>query len=138
VGRPPARNFGGRRLYLSWYPACRLGATGDLVPPDWGAVITAELRRQVFDATLTALGVIVPTIGALGVSFDDTQVEGGLIFNWGRTDISDPESEMHQRFDIGTQSTGNYHSIDTGKYCMAPYFALRLGERMRPLGEAGA
>jgi hypothetical protein len=54
---------------------------------------------------------------------EDITVKGGVIVAWGQTDIYDPASELHRRFEIGVTSTGRYHSVDPGKLTMAPYFA---------------
>jgi hypothetical protein len=54
---------------------------------------------------------------------EDVTVKGGVIVAWGETDIYDPASELHRRFEIGVTSTGRFHSIDPGKLTMAPYFA---------------
>ena len=58
------------------------------------------------------------------------KVRGGVIFAWGSSDISDISSELHSRFDVGPFSKGGYHSIDTGKYCVAPLFALEVADRI--------
>ena len=127
-------DFGGGRRYLSWYPACKLGAWSDLRPPEIGPTIDDALRQRVFDATTKALAGLVPSVADLDVSNAKVRVEGGYIFAWGRTDIADPDSELHGRSDIGIHSRGRYHSIDTGKYGMAPYYADLLAERL--FGEA--
>lgn len=127
-------NFGAGRLYLSWYPACRLHSSGEIAPGDPGESVTDHTRAEVFDRTLHELGRILPAMRKLHIAREDTDVEGGMIFNWGRTEITDPDSEIHERHDIGVHSTGAYHSVDTGKYCMAPYFALDLADRIRPRG----
>jgi hypothetical protein len=54
---------------------------------------------------------------------EDVTVKGGVIVAWGATDIYDPASELHRRFEIGVTSTGGFHSVDPGKLTMAPYFA---------------
>jgi glycine/D-amino acid oxidase-like deaminating enzyme len=123
-------NFGHGRHYLSWYPACKLGAWSDLQPPDMAPMVNDAIRRRVFDATIDALTAVVPSVGALDVSNATVDVEGGYVFAWGRTDIADPHSELHRRSDIGIHSSGRYHSIDTGKYGMAPYFAQLLSDRL--------
>jgi hypothetical protein len=79
---------------------------------------------------MKALAGIIPSVGALDLSQAKVDVEGGYIFAWGRTGIADPESELHHRSDIGIRSAGRYHSIDTGKYGMAPYFADLLADRI--------
>ena len=60
----------------------------------------------------------------------DARVKGGVIVAWGETDIYDPESELHRRYEIGVTSIGRYHSIDPGKLTMAPYFAEKCADRI--------
>jgi glycine/D-amino acid oxidase-like deaminating enzyme len=127
--------FGGGRRYLSWYPACKLAEWTDLQPPDISPKIDDARRQVVLDATVRALTEIVPSLRALDLVKASARVEGGYIFAWGRTDIADPDSELHGRSDIGIRSRGRFHSIDTGKYGMAPYFADQLADRL--CGEAG-
>ena len=54
---------------------------------------------------------------------------------WGKTDIYDPASELHRRFEIGVTTEGNFHSVDPGKLTMAPYFAEICAERICPPAE---
>ena len=122
--------FAGGRRYLSWYPACKLGEWRTLQPADIAPRIDDTTRRRAFDATMAALAAIVPSMASMDLSRAKVDVEGGYIFAWGRTGIDDPHSELHQRFDIGIRSAGRYHSVDTGKYSMAPYFADLLAERI--------
>lgn len=124
-------NFGGRRLYLSWYPACRVASSRELAPEGMGDDLPDEARNEAFRRTLAELGRIVPEVAELEVSYEDTDVAGGVIFTWGQQEITDPASELHERHDIGVHSTGSYHSIDTGKYCMAPYFAQVVADRIK-------
>lgn len=66
----------------------------------------------------------VPSLRSLDPrELKDVTVKGGVIVAWGKTDIYDPASELHRRFEIGVTSTGRFHSIDPGKLTMAPYFA---------------
>jgi hypothetical protein len=62
----------------------------------------------------------------------NAQVVGGNIFAWGATDTDDAVSELHQRHDLGIESAGNYHSVDTGKLSLAPYFAEACADRIVP------
>lgn len=125
-------NFGDGRLYLSWYPVGRLGASSDLCPPDFGASLGEEDKAQLSRRMWAALGAVVPSLAGVETSSAIEQLGGGVIFAWGATDIDDRESGLHQRFDIGPRSHGNYHSIDTGKYCMGPVFAVELADRIAP------
>ena len=66
----------------------------------------------------------VPSLRALDPNqMQDVTVKGGVIVAWGQTDIYDPASELHRRFEIGVTSEGRFHSVDPGKLTMAPYFA---------------
>jgi hypothetical protein len=68
-----------------------------------------------------------------GVCFDDladVTVKGGAIIAWGETDIYDPGSELHRRYEIGVTSNRNFHSVDPGKLTMAPYFAEICANRI--------
>jgi glycine/D-amino acid oxidase-like deaminating enzyme len=121
-------DFGGGRHYLSWYPACRLGEWSDLQPPT--PLIDRDTKRRALEQTIAALGTVVPAVRALDLSDASVDVAGGYIFAWGATGIADPKSELHGRGDIGVHSYGRYHSIDTGKYGMAPYFADLLADRL--------
>ena len=125
-GEPAGRAL----LYLSWYPACRFLSHAGIDPPDWKAQVTPELRRSVADQTLARLAEIVPDVAALGAVTDLSMVDGGAVVTWGDSDIDDPHSEVHQRFDIGVTSNGSYHSVDTGKYSVAPYFAMQVADRI--------
>jgi hypothetical protein len=61
-------------------------------------------------------------------------VKGGVIVAWGKTDIYDPASELHRRFEIGVTSQGCFHSVDPGKLTMVPYFAEICANRISPSG----
>jgi hypothetical protein len=53
-----------------------------------------------------------------------------VIVAWGKTDIDDPASELHQRSEIGVTTRRDYHSVDPGKLTLAPYFAERCADRI--------
>jgi hypothetical protein len=60
----------------------------------------------------------------------DVTVKGGVIVAWGETDIYDPKSELHRRYEIGVTSDRQFHSVDPGKLTMAPYFAQMCADRI--------
>jgi len=110
--------------YLTWYPVCLQGISKDVTPPDWSTYPPEPLRSQLVEATLEAMAQFVPSLRSLDPrELKDVTVKGGVIVAWGKTDIYDPASELHRRFEIGVTSTGRFHSIDPGKLTMAPYFA---------------
>jgi glycine/D-amino acid oxidase-like deaminating enzyme len=118
---------GARSAYLSWYPSCLQGwaCTRD-IPPAWRGPIDGrvepETATRVSRGTLQAFDALLPGLGRATV----TDVRAGVIGSWGRTDIDDPRSELHERRDIGVLADGRYFSIDTGKFTCAPFFAARL------------
>ena len=116
-------NYGDGAYYLSWYPEFKLAETqeidGTLLENSLGGLDHRQLARRGVDA----MAHYIPSLRCLA-SRPDVQVSGGVIFGWGSTDIDDPQSGLHQRWRIGPQRHGPYVSVDTGKYTMAPYFAL--------------
>ena len=125
-------NFANKsKLYLSWYPHCMLGMSQHPLPPNWWSDLSDPQIAAMLPQTLSALSFI--HAGLRSISPQDIRsdrIGGGVICARGKTDISDPASGLHTRFDIGITSRGNYHSVDTGKYCMAPYFALQVARRI--------
>jgi hypothetical protein len=110
--------------YLTWYPECLRGISRDMQPPGWATYPPEPLRSQIWQGTLEALAKIVPSLRELDArNLPELCVKGGVIVAWGETDIYDPTSELHTRYDIGVHSTGKFHSINPGKLTMAPYFA---------------
>jgi glycine/D-amino acid oxidase-like deaminating enzyme len=123
--------FGARKVYVSWYPACLVGASSEPAPPDWNAGLTQQRRDEALEGSLAALGGIVPALRALAAEgFERSETVGGVIFAWGASGIHDPASELHTRYDIGVHSHGGWHSVNTGRYCTAPLFALEACDRM--------
>jgi glycine/D-amino acid oxidase-like deaminating enzyme len=123
-------NYGDGRVYLSWYPAGHITSTTALAPdqlePDIGADIGAAIRREI----LVRLAEIVPAVRQFDASEQGYELRGGYITAWGNTDIVDPESGLHKRHAIGVHSDRGYHSVDTGKFTMAPLNASIVGRRV--------
>jgi glycine/D-amino acid oxidase-like deaminating enzyme len=100
-------------------------------PSRLGCDVRRAQRRAIACASVQALGTYLKALRDVPEAHVSAcHVDGGVIFAWGATDIDDPESELHQRHDIGIRTDGNYHSVDPGKYTMAPMFAVQLGERL--------
>ena len=117
--------------YFTWYPECLHGISAEVTPPSWATYPSEPLRSRVLSGTITAMSEIVPRLAELeGATLSNAVVKGGVIVAWGETDIYDPESELHRRYEIGVTSAGRYHSIDPGKLTMAPYFAERCADRI--------
>jgi glycine/D-amino acid oxidase-like deaminating enzyme len=120
-------------VYLTWYPECLQAISAELTPPDWATYPSEPLRTRIIKGTLGALSDIVPALSDLdAATLTDVTVKGGAIVAWGKTDIYDPQSELHRRFEIGVTSKEGFHSIDPGKLTMAPHFAEICADRISP------
>ena len=117
--------------YLTWYPVCLRAISTDLAPPEWPTYPSEPLRSQILEGTLKVLSQLVLSLRSIAVSsMDDIVVKGGAIVAWGKTDIYDPQSELHRRFEIGVSTADRFHSVDPGKLTMAPYFAEVCADRI--------
>ena len=123
-------NFGERGLFLSWYPTGMIATSTDLRPPEWDRGLTPEARHGVFRRSFREWRRRCPRLDALVFEEADVDPSGGVILAWGSTDIDDPQSELHTRYEIGVHSVANYHSVNTGKYTMTPFLGLRTAERI--------
>jgi glycine/D-amino acid oxidase-like deaminating enzyme len=120
-------------VYLTWYPECIRGISADVSPPAWDTYPAEPLRSEILHGTLNAMAEFIRPLCDLDVTtLVETTVKGGVIVAWGDTDIYDPDSELHRRYEIGVKSFGNFHSVDPGKLTMAPYFANVCADRIKP------
>lgn len=127
--------YGDGIIYLTWYPECLQAISTDVAPPDWDTYPPEPLRSRIITGTLRALSALVPSLCDVDAeNLPEASVKGGTIVAWGKTDIYDPASELHRRFEIGVTSEGRFHSIDPGKLTMVPYFAEICAERISPAG----
>jgi hypothetical protein len=118
-------------VYLSWYPVGMRGVSSELQPPDWPRTLHETDAMRVRQGIVSALSAIIPALADFPSDcIDSAEVKGGIIFAWGSSDIDDPSSGLHARADIGPQSFGRYHSINTGKLTMAPLFAKMAADRI--------
>ena len=122
--------YGNGAWYLSWYPVCCVGSSTELAPPDWNSEGNANLAEITKDTITAFSGLRTALRDFRTENLAEAALRGGSITAWGRTDIDDPASELHNRFDIGVHSSGRHHSIDTGKYTMAPLFAYLCANRI--------
>jgi hypothetical protein len=113
--------------YLSWYPSACLGWSHDVSPPaNWEqaaqGVVDPELANQLSNEFLHAIEKWYPGIQESIVKL----VDAGPIVAYGKTDVDDADSTLHNRSGIGFKSVGNYHSIETGKLTTAPMIAVNF------------
>jgi hypothetical protein len=122
-------------IYLTWYPECLQAISTDVTPPDWPTYPPEPLRSRILAGTFRALSGIVTSLRSLnGESLPEAVVKGGAITAWGETDIYDPASELHRRYEIGVTSNGRFHSVDPGKLTMVPHFAEVCADRITRAG----
>lgn len=121
--------YGGGSYYVSWYPACMTAYSSSLAPPAcWGAKPDDTYLSKIARESFAAMETIVPQLRS--VRPQDVAVRAGVIVAWGSTDIDDRASELHRRSEIGVHSYDRYHSIDPGKFTMAPQFARVCADRI--------
>lgn len=124
-------NYGDGLVYLTWYPECIHGISNELRPPHWNTYPVEPLRSRIIAGTLDAMSNIIYSIGDLDLrQLPEVGVKGGTVVARGETDIYDPKSELHRRYEIGVTSMGHFHSVDPGKLTMAPYFADLVAKRI--------
>jgi hypothetical protein len=117
--------------YLTWYPVCLRGLSSDASPPDWPTYPDEPRRSELVRETLAAMAPFVTALRDVNPeALADVTVKGGVIVAWGDTDIYDPGSELHRRYEIGVTSSRHYHSVDPGKLTMVPYFAEICASRI--------
>jgi glycine/D-amino acid oxidase-like deaminating enzyme len=117
--------------YLSWYPTGLAGWSHDIAPPSsWQPACRGELsdldKAAIAQRTLSGLDTWYPGIA-------DAQpliVDAGAIVAYGRTDVDDAASGLHDRSRVGVSSSDGYHSVDPGKLTTAPLFAALAAERV--------
>lgn len=125
--------YGDGLIYLTWYPVGLQAISTAVTPPHWDTYPAEPLRSRLLKETFSAVSEIVPSLRALDPEeIPEATVKGGAIVAWGKTDIYDPESELHRRFEIGVTTDNGFHSVDPGKLTMAPYFAEICAERICP------
>jgi hypothetical protein len=123
-------NYGRSGMFLSWYPVGRTGKSTAEVPPDWHSAYTPEQRRDVFDRSHAEWRRRSPRLRALDLERAPVDPNGALIYALGENDVDDRSSRLHDRFEIGIQSRGRYHTVDTGKYTMVPWWGMRVADRV--------
>ncbi len=123
------KNFGGRDFYISWYPS-GLAAYGTDIDPPPVADLDDEASAALVDEVFDNLGRLLPAVKCIREHAESVRIEGGWVYAAGQGQLADPQSSLHHRSDFGIEQHGSYFSIDTGKYCTAPWLAKHLAERI--------
>lgn len=89
------------------------------------------MRSEILWGTYTALSEKQPALSSIEDDLVDRAVVWvGPIVAWGKSDIDDPKSELHRRFEIGVTTRGGYHGVDPGKLTSAPFLADECARRI--------
>ncbi|WP_158587663.1 FAD-dependent oxidoreductase [Algoriphagus lacus] len=123
-------NFRERGAFMSWYPVGRTGWSEDYRPPEWDSMYSPEERMDVFQRSFEELKKRIPAAGNLKFPLEAVDPVGGDILALGNTEVDQSKSRFHERFEVGIRSFGNYHSVDTGKYTLIPYLAVKVADRL--------
>lgn len=123
-------NFKGKGAFMSWYPIGRTGWSEDHRPPEWDQMYTDDERYEVFSRSFKELSNRIPALNNLIFSLEDVSPVGGVIYALGNTDVDNHESKLHTRHEVGIRSFDNYHSVNTGKYTLIPYLAVKVADRL--------
>jgi FAD dependent oxidoreductase len=121
------KNYNGRDLYLSWYPA-GLAAEGNGVDPPEVAEPDAAGAAAVAESIIGGLASHLPWVTGIWAKTAEWRLEGGWVFALGKGSLADPRASLHRRDRIGLRRVGTYLSVDTGKYSIAPWTASQLAE----------
>ncbi len=144
-------NHGDGDFYISWYPLCRVAQQIDgdgrdiiatvhpnkaqkilrsLVKPFPGLAsgMASMVHRKFIKQSIGEMSRYIPAVAELLKTPGTVRVGGGVIVARGSSDIDDHQSGLHARSEIGPKGYGNYITVDTGKYCMGPYFAAQTAD----------
>ncbi|MGE0463520.1 MAG: FAD-dependent oxidoreductase [Vicinamibacterales bacterium] len=118
-------------VFLSWYPAGCTGLSTAIRHPEAGRLPGPEEQAGLRRAIHRELAALVPALEGLPAgAIENAEVLSGIILAQGVTDVNDHHSGLHARFDVGPRSFGRYHSVDTGKWTVAPLFARSVANRI--------
>ena len=121
-------------VVLSWYPEGRRLVTDAVEPPGADELLARRDPALAKAAMMDGLAELMPGLETLRAdALERAELRGGWIYARGATDIDDAASGLHERHAVGPQSFDGYHTVDTGKYTLAPLFAMQLADRIAPL-----
>jgi glycine/D-amino acid oxidase-like deaminating enzyme len=125
------KRYSPTRFYLSWYAAGLL-AEGDALAPPPTPTLDAATRARVRAQLLAGLAAHIPDVARIGGPGDEFLLGGGWVYALGAGRLDDAHSSLHRRDRVGITRHGDYYSVDTGKYSIAPWLALQLAGQLLP------
>jgi glycine/D-amino acid oxidase-like deaminating enzyme len=119
------KNYDGHSVYLSWYPVGLLRQCRQKHVPDT-PVLEPDKEREICGRIVDELGRYFPAVVQLPKTAEQILVRGGWIVAPGEGALSDPQSSLHRRDELGIVRCGNYYSVATSKYSVAPWLATQI------------
>lgn len=125
-------NFGQGRYYLSWYLKCMQGfVKNTITPPNWNRNLSEQEAKDLAIDSIRALSEYMPQLKKMNEkNIRDLSVLGGIIYARGETDVEDPNSGLHTRYELGIRNNKTYYSINPGKYSLCPAFAYTAAAKI--------
>lgn len=120
--------YGNTRIYVSWYPTCRLSMSTTATPDEVRAHVDLADHEFIRTESLQEQSKLIPGVLDLLCHKDSTRIGGGFIMAVGDSDIDDRKSGLHERHQIGVERNGAWVSLSTGKFCTAPMFARQAAQ----------
>ena len=119
------------RAYLSWYPTGCKGWSHELAPPEsWNDPCRGDPDQDVASTiTHQAMKNLAEWYPAI-MDATPLYVDAGAIVAYGKTDVDDPDSKLHDRTRIGVFGDDDYLSVDPGKLTTAPYYAVLAADKI--------
>ncbi len=123
------KNYDGRRFYLSWYPAGLVYSSNNMTVPVLPPQSTTQQQTIIAD-TFSNLIAHLPKVEEIRDNAARITLAGGWVFANGRGSLSNPRASVHRRDHVGIHQSGQWFSVDTGKYSIAPWLAKELTQRI--------
>lgn len=123
------KHYGNGRYYISWYPAGLLAEGRNAEPPK-APQLSADDAVSVIAKISNGLGEILPGAAQLLREAGRVNVQGGWVYAQATGCLEDPNSSLHSRDKLGLLRHGNYISVDTGKFSVAPYLAEVIAQAL--------
>ena len=121
-------------MYFSYYPSALIGMTNnETAMMEWDGLASGIVPNDVFSQQLEAHWKGFQKFFPLSKAyFDNPKLGGGYILGNGKTGITDPNSELHERSDYPFMVDQGYISVSTQKLTSAPYNAYLLEKELFP------
>jgi glycine/D-amino acid oxidase-like deaminating enzyme len=126
------KRYADGRLYLSWYASGLLAQGDNIEPPRESAILTSARRDDILKRTLESLAKFFPAVRRLNEYTDEIGVNGGWVYAVGQGSLADGASTLHRRDRFNMTIDRGYISVDTAKYSIAPWLAVRIAEIVAP------